>query len=154
MEKYNFKLEPLLNHRRFVEDVRQKAFTDVQKKVSESRHIAKCLEEEHVRQAEELKKKMQDPQPASENVLYATYLTSLSNRIDEQRQRVQAAEKERDEKKSALLEAVKNRKTIERLKEVRADQFEQFQLKKEQEFSDEIGIQQHNRKTVSQNSTK
>lgn len=154
MKKYQFKLEPLLNHRRFVEDIRQKTFADVEKKVAEAKHIEKCLEEEHLRRAEELKEKMQAPRPASENALYATYLTSLSKRIEEQRQQVQAAEKERDEKRSALLEAVKNRKTLERLKEVRTDQYEQIQLKKEQEFTDEIGIQQHNRKTVSQNRTK
>lgn len=153
MKKFNFKLEPLLNHRRFVEDAQQQALAHVKKQVSAARHIEKCLESEHRQLAKELKEKMQDPQPASESALYATYLASLSNRIDKQRQRIQEAAKKKDKQKSALLEAVKNRKIIERLKEVRTDRFEQFCLKKEQEFSDEIGIQLHNRKAIRKNGT-
>ena len=58
MGKYNFKLESLLSHRRFVEDVRQKEFADVEKKVSAARHVAKCLEDERLHRAEELKEKI------------------------------------------------------------------------------------------------
>jgi len=151
MGKLNFKLESLLNHRRFVEDARQKAFAQTQKQVFEARQIVERLEGEHLRLARELKENMQTPGPASENALYATYLASLVNRLDEQRQRVKEAEKKRDEQKVSLLEAVKNRKMIERLKEVHTCQFDQYCLKKEQESSDEIGIQQHSRKVATQN---
>ena len=150
MGKYDFKLESLLNHRRFVEDAHRQAFAKTQKRVFEARQIVASLEDEHLRLARELKENMQTPGPAAENALYATYLSSLASRLDEQRQRVQEAEKERDEQKASLLEAVKNRKMIERLKEVHSRQLEQFYLKKEQESSDEIGIQQHSRKMVVQ----
>lgn len=150
MGKFNFKLESLLNHRQFVEDVRQKAFAQTQKRVFEARQIVESIKGEQLSLARELKENMQTPQPASENALYASYLASLASRLDEQRQRVQEAEKERDEQKTSLLEAVKNRKMMERLKEIHMGQFEQFYLKKEQESSDEIGIQQHSRKMVIQ----
>lgn len=151
MGKSNFKLESLLNHRQFVEDVRQKAFAQMQKRVFDAQQIVENLEGEHLRLARELKENMQTPRPAAENALYASYLASLASQLDEQRQLVQEAEKERDEQKTSLLEAVKNRKMIERLKEIHIGQFEQFCLKKEQESSDEIGIQQHSRKMVIQN---
>ncbi len=60
---------------------------------------------------------------------------------------VQKAEAEKREKKIALLKAVKKKKILERLKETHADQYHRFYLKKEQEVSDEIGIQQYNHKT-------
>jgi flagellar FliJ protein len=148
MKKYNFKLEPLLSHRQFLEDALQKEFAEKERQAAQARHIAKSLEEEYLHLAEELKEKMQAPRAASENALYATYLASLSDQINKQQQRVQEADKERDEKKTALLEAVKNRKMVEHLKEVGLDQFKQVYLKKEQAFSDEIGIQQHSRKSI------
>lgn len=151
MGKFNFKLESLLNHRRFVEDARREAFAQTQKRLFEAWQTVESLEDEHMRLARELKENMQTPGPAAENALYATYLAALDSRLDEQRQRVQEVEKERDEQKASLLEAVKNRKMMERLKEVHSSQFEQFYLKKEQESSDEIGLQQHSRKVATQN---
>ena len=152
MGNFNFKLESLLNHRRYVEDARHRAFAQTQRRVFEARQIVDSLEGEHLRLSRELKDNMQTPRPASENELYATYLASLANQIDEQRQRVREAEKVRDEQKTSLLEAVKNRKMMERLKEFHGGQFQRACLKKEQESSDEIGIQQHSRKTVNPNS--
>lgn len=148
MDPFNFKLESILKHRQFLEDVRQRELSVQTKRVAEARQMEKYLTDKHLCMAEELKKKMQTPRPASENALYATYLACLLEKIGEQRQRVQAAESDQDEKKTALLDAVKKRKMIEQLKKTQVHQFEQFRLKKEQEFSDEVGIQQFNRKAV------
>ena len=145
--RFKFKLESLLGQRQFVEDALEKEFVFVGKRLSQEKQIEKHLQEKHACLAKELKKNLQEPKPVSENQLYVTYLTCLSGQIGRQRQEVQKVESERREKKVALLEAVKKRKIIERLKETHADQFHQLSMKKEQVVSDEVGIQQYNRKT-------
>lgn len=145
--RFKFKLESLLGHRQFVEDALEKEFVFVGKRLSREKQLEKHLQEKHACLAEELKKNLQEPKPVSENQLYVTYLTCLSDQIGRQRQKVQKVESEKREKKVALLEAVKKRKTIERLKETHADQFHRLSMKKEQAVSDEVGIQQYNRKT-------
>jgi flagellar FliJ protein len=144
---FKFKLESLLSHRQFVENVLEKELAAAEKRLSAERRIENYLKEKQVRFAEELKKNLQAPKPVSENRLYVTYIASLSKKIDDQRLKVQTAEFERRGKKIDLLKAVKKRKILERLKETHADQYHRFYLKKEQEASDEIGIQQYNRKT-------
>lgn len=144
---FKFKLESLLSHRQFVEDVLGKELALIEKRLFQEKQIEKHLREKQACFAEELKKKLQESTPVSENRLYVTYIACLSEQIGRQRQKVQMAETERREKKVALLKAVKKKKILERLKETHADQHHRFYLKKEQEATDEIGIQQYNRKT-------
>ena len=145
--RFKFKLESLLSHRQFVEDALGKEFAVLGKRLSQEKQVEKDLREKHTQLAEELKKNLQASKPVSENRLYVTYMAYLSEQIDRQRHRVQMSEAEKREKKIALLKAVKKRKILERLKQTHADQHQRFYLKKEQEVSDEIGIQQYNRKT-------
>lgn len=148
-EHFTFKLESLLSHRKFVEDGLQREFVDIGERVSQAKRMEKRLKDTHAHLTEKLKKKLQKPRPVSENCLYVNYLAYLSDRIGKQQKKVQEAETKKREKKVALLKAVKKRKMLERLKETHADQFYKFSLKKEQNVSDEIGIQQYNRKKVS-----
>jgi len=144
---FKFKLESLLNHRQFVEDGLQNEFVFLGERLSEEKQLEKQLRDKHAHLAEELKLHLQKPKPVSENKLYVTYLECLADQIGRQQEKVQAAESEKRAKKIQLLAAVKKRKILERLKENHTDQYHRFRLKKEQETTDEIGIQQYNRKT-------
>jgi len=145
--RFKFKLESLLNHRQFVEDVLQKEFSFLKKRLSEEKQIETHLREKQSHLAEELKINLQASRPVSENSLYVTYLSCLSDQIGRQQGKVEKVESEKSEKKIALMQAVKKRKILERLKDNRVDQYQQFRSQKEQEVSDEIGIQQYNRNT-------
>jgi flagellar FliJ protein len=145
--QFKFKLESLLSHRQYIEDVLGKEFAVLEKRLAQEKQVEKHLQEKHTQLTEELKKHLQKPKPVSENRLYVTYIAYLSEQIGRQRHRVQMVEAEKREKKIALLKAVKKKKILERLKQTHADQYQRFNLKKEQEVSDEIGIQQYNHKT-------
>jgi len=145
---FKFKLESLLRHRQFVEDSRQKEFAAVDKRLMEARQAESRLREKHLRLAKELEENMQAPHPVSESGVYVTYLKCLSDQIEKQQEKVQAVALVHLEKKTALLKAIKKRKTLERLKENQADQYHRSYLKKEQQVSDEIGIQQYRRKRL------
>jgi len=111
----------------------------------EEKQLETRLREKHAYLAEELKLNLQESRPASENRLYVTYLACLSDQIGRQQGKVEKVESEKSEKKIALIQAVKKRKILERLKENRVDQYQRFCSRKEQEVSDEIGIQQYTR---------
>ncbi len=145
---FKFKLESLLSHRQFVEDALGKEFAVLEKRLSQEKQVEKHLQEKHAQLAGELKKNLQEPKPVSENRLYVTYMAYLSEQIGRQRHRVQMVEAEKREKKIALLKAIKKKKILERLKQTHADQYQRVYLKKEQDVTDEIGIQQYNRKTA------
>lgn len=147
--RFKFKLESLLSHRQFVEDVIQKEYVLAGRRLTEEKQVETHLREKHAHLAAQLKQNLREPKPVSENRLYVTYLSCLSDRIVRQQRKIQETESERSEKKIALLRAVKKRKILERLKETHADRHRQLHLKTEQEISDEIGIQQFNRKTGS-----
>jgi len=145
--RFKFKLESLLNHRQFVEDVLQKEFSFLKKRLSEEKQIETHLREKQAHLAEELKVNLKESRPVSENSLYVTYLSCLSDQIGRQQGKVERVESEKSEKKIALMQAVKKRKVLERLKENRVGKYQQFRSRKEQEVADEIGIQQYNRNT-------
>ena len=136
-----------MSHRQFVEDALGKEFAVLERSLSKEKQVEKDLRDKHAQLAGELKKNLQEPKPVSENQLYVTYIAYLSEKIGRQRHRVQMVEAERREKKIALLKAVKKKKILERLKQTHADQHQRLSIKKEQDVTDEIGIQQHHRKT-------
>ena len=70
--------------------------------------------------------------------MYFRYLDRLSMEMDSQKQRVAKAKKQFDRKRRELLEIVKKRKTLERLKEKGFVTYQQEMLKKEQNLMDEV----------------
>jgi flagellar FliJ protein len=148
MNGFKFKLESLLSQRKFVEDGLQREFVCLSQQVSEAKQVERQLEERQKHLAEELKLNLQEPKPVSENRLYVNYLSCLSERLGKQRIKVQTVESQKREKKVALLEAVKKRKMLERLKETYVHKHQRFLLKNEKDISDEIGVQQYLRKRI------
>ena len=55
------------------------------------------------------------------------------------------------EKQDALLEAMKKRQILEKLKDQGIDRYNQMMLKKEMDFIDEIAVNQFVRKTINVN---
>jgi flagellar FliJ protein len=70
----------------------------------------------------------------------------LSRDIEKQEERVLDVEKRFDEKREDLIEAIKKRKVIEKLKEKSFKLYQQEITKKEQDFMNEVAINQFNRK--------
>ena len=70
----------------------------------------------------------------------------MSKDIDDQRQRVLAAKKKFDQKRIALIEAMKKRKILEKLKTKGLKEYQQMMRKKEQDFMNEIAVHQHKHK--------
>ena len=81
-------------------------------------------------------------------VAYHAYLNRLSGRIAKQTNVVNAIKERESKKQEALLEAMKKRQILDKLKDQGLDRYNQIMLKKEMNFIDEIAVNQFVRKTI------
>lgn len=142
---YKYKLEPLLHYKNFIEETLQKELAAFQKKLSDAekklndytRAKNRCL---NILQQKQLKKIT-----ISENLLYFNFIDRLSLELEKQKQRVLEIKKKYNQKREALLEAVKNRKALDILKEKDIQKYRQKLLKDEQQFINEVAVNRFNR---------
>ena len=143
---YKFTLESLLNHRKYIEDILQKDFAESKRILSDEKKQLRKFEIEKQECWTQLQQKQREGQPAAEIVVYMNYIEKLSKNIGDQRQRVLAAQKTFGQKRLALIEAMKKRKILEKLKAKGLKEYQQVMKKKELDHMNEIAVNQHNRK--------
>ncbi len=140
---YTFNLEPLLNHRRYQEEILQKELAESQKHLVEHEHLLRTIKSRRRKYSQELHQRQKKDGTVSELIMYFSYLERLSKEFDDQKRRVTLAKKQFDQKRMELIEAVKKRKTLEKLKEKGFHSYQQKLLKKEQVLMDEVAAKQH-----------
>ena len=92
-----------------------------------------------------LQQKQRESITVSENLLYLDFLIRLASDLDKQRDRVLDIEKKFDQKRDDLIAAMKERKTLEKLKEKQLKAYNHKLMKNEQDFMNEAGINMFNR---------
>jgi len=135
---YKFNLEQLLNHRRYQEEVLQKELAGLKKHLTEEEHKLRALRKKKRQFLLQFQKKQKDGRPASEIKLYFDFVEHLSKKIDAQHQNVLEAKRTFNLKRQDLITAMKERKTLDRLKEKGWQAYQQEQSKKERDFMDEV----------------
>ena len=143
---YKFNLEPLLNHRRYQEEVLQKELAGLKIRLAAEKDKLWVLRQKKRKFVQQLQEKQIDGRPASEIKLYIDFVDQLSKEMEAQRQNVLEAERNFNLKRQDLIAAMKKRKTLDRLKEKGLQAYEQEQLKKERSFMDEVAGHQFNQK--------
>jgi flagellar FliJ protein len=144
---YRFNLEPLLNHRRYLEEVLQKELADLKIRLDAETGKLWALREKKRKTVLQLQEKQIDGRPASEIKLYVDYLEQLLKEMEAQRKKALEAERLFSLKRQDLVAAMKKRKILDRLKAKGLQAYEQEQLKKERNFMDEVAGHQFNHKT-------
>jgi flagellar FliJ protein len=143
---YHFNLEPLLNHRRYQEEVLQKELAELKISLEAEKDKLRVLRQKKRKTVMALQKKQSDGHTASEIKLYSDFVEQLAKEMEGQRQKVMDAELQFNLKRQDLIASVKKRKTLDRLKEKGLQAYEQEQLKKERYFMDEVAGHQFNQK--------
>ena len=92
-----------------------------------------------------LQQKQRESITVAENLLYLDFLVRLASDLDKQRDRVLDIEKKFDRKRNDLIAAMKERKTLEKLKEKQLKAYQHKLMKNEQDFMNEAGINMFNR---------
>ena len=134
---YNFKLERVLNYKEDMENVKKGILGNINNKLS--------MEEEKLMNyndnKDQLLKKKNEIQKKTDIrslKLYNYHLEIISKNIKKQEQLINIINIELDKAKEELLEAVKEKKTLEKLKEKDLNEFKNELGKKQEKIIDNI----------------
>ena len=144
---YKFSLQSLLNHRKHIEENLDKELGKIKRAVNKEKKRLENITKEKIQCQQKLQKKQGDGKKVNEIILCFNYLDKLSKDIDKQKRCLKDVEKEYDIKRSELIEAMKKRKTIDRLKEKEMKAFNYSEMKVEQDMMNEVAANQFIRKT-------
>ena len=139
---YQFNLEPLLNHRRYQEEILQKDLADLKIRLAAEKEKLGVLRQKMRNTVQQLQKTQSAGKPASEIKLYVDFIERLSKEMEAQRKKVLESERKFNQKRQGLIAAMKKRKTLDRLKEKDLQVYEKKQLKKERNLMDEVAVHQ------------
>ena len=114
---FKFKLEALLNHRRYQEEVLQKDLAASKKELMDEQVKLRKQKDAKRQCVRDLNQKQQSSKSAADILSYFLYLDRLSEEINRQQKRVISAEQRFIAVRSDLIAAMKKRKTLEKLKE-------------------------------------
>jgi flagellar FliJ protein len=145
---YKFKLEPLLNHQRFIEDQLQKALAQIREKLDEQNALLEQLLRKERKMTAQLKEKQSEPLSSDDLILYRHYFDRLRQDVARQRERTRETESCFRVKQEELLEVVKKREMLERLKEKGLSAYQEKLLRKEQADLNEAALRIYNRKQM------
>jgi flagellar FliJ protein len=136
MRRFVFSLQKVLEYRQRLEEQAIRAFAEAQAQLMHEQAVLHKL----LIEREECLRRSHRCQHLSVELLAVeqTYLSALEERIARQRQRVAEAEKVLEEKRQALIEAQRERKTLERLREKQYEEWRQEWLRTEQKALDEL----------------
>ena len=143
---YRFNLESLLNHRRYQEEILQKELAGLKVRLAAEKDKLWVLRQKKRKTVQQLQEKQTDGRLVSEIKLFVDFLDQLSKEMEAQRENVLEAERNFSLKRRDLIAAMKNRKTLDRLKEKGLQAYEQEQFKKERSFMDEVASRQFTQK--------
>ena len=143
---YKFTLQPLLNHRQSIEETLQKELSAFKRLLADEKKKLTDYERARNRFLVELQQKQRESITVSENLLYFNFLVRLDSDLDGQRDIVLDVERKFDRKRDDLIKAMKDRKTLDKLKEKRLKAYNYKLMKNEQDFLNEAAITIFNRK--------
>lgn len=135
-----FRMESVLRHRKHLEDAAQTAFAASLRQWVQARRTLEDLSRKRQQYQQELKRKMQANARADELVRYQRYLGRLDQEIESQAGIVEALEVEKEEKRAALLAALKDCKVLEKLKAHYLETEARDQRAQEQKLMNEAAV--------------
>ncbi|MES2965875.1 MAG: flagellar export protein FliJ [Bdellovibrionota bacterium] len=139
--KFEFSLESLLDHRRRVEEMAQRDWAEAQGKVD--RAVAKLSEYyDQVDEARQRSASLESQGGAQAGALISNseFIGGQKYRIEAQRQTIRGLKEEAERLQEILIEAAKETKTLEKLKERQMEEFKLKRRKLEAKEMDELVV--------------
>ncbi len=148
MAKRNvFKLQPVLDYREHVEETLRVALAELERLLQRETKTLNSLHGQHIASMGEMRDRQQSAQlDVSRIGLDLLYIQSLEERIKEQEVRVNSLHDAVDRQREQLIEAVKEKKQLEKLKESAEVRVKQELKMAENRAIDDISMVQFNRK--------
>lgn len=143
---YHFKLEALRRYRQFQEDELQRELADALHSKEEAISILANFETQLAQTEKEMYRQQTDSTNAAKLIIFPRFMQRITEKISEQHYRIEKIDKQCKMLREALLEAVKKRKTLEKLEEKEFQSYLADLSSEEQKFINEIAINQFNLK--------
>jgi flagellar protein FliJ len=137
---YHFSLEPVLRHRKLIEEELQKEMAAKKRLLISEKEKLLGLENNKSGCLRELQEKQAKGIRALDISLYSDFIGQVTIQIEEQKKRVLSVEKNLSKKRKKLVKAMKERKTVDQLKKNRLKIYERNERRKEQKWIDEIAL--------------
>jgi flagellar FliJ protein len=143
---YHFKLEALRRYRQFQEDELQRELADALHHKEEAISTLARYETHLAQTEKEMYRQQTDSTNAAKLVIFPRFLQRITENISKQHYQIEKIDKQCETLREALLEAVKKRKTLEKLEEKEFQSYLAELSSEEQKFINEIAINQFNLK--------
>lgn len=140
-----FRLASVLRFRTSVEEAMRRAAAEKRERLqaeTSERDALLLRRRDHLREVGE---KLSRGMNVSENILYIDYLARMDDEMVLRKKAVEAAEEAAEIARGRLVEAVRQRKILDRLKEKHAEAREAERLRRETGLFDEIAVNRFNR---------
>ena len=144
MASKKFELEQVLNYRCEIEKVRKQDFASAKLELDHA-HDVLCQHESHVDNlTKEFSTRQTELNSIEEMSRYVDYFARKREDIKNQKERIDVLGNVVSERRDDLLDATRDKKVLESLKEKKAREFRLEMAQKERAFLDEISIQKVN----------
>ena len=137
---FTFKLQPALNYRKSIEEKKLVDFSDGKKLLEKEIERLEAIQNERAELLGQLKKMQGGHFNAADVALYLSYIELCKEKKNRQREVVQKASREVDAQREALLESVKNRKSMDVLKERQFQEYQENTAAFERRTADETAV--------------
>ena len=144
---YKFKLEPVLNYRRNLEELAQQKLVSEQQVLKHHRERLARLQTEREQMIADFERRKKEAMPASLFAFHVNGIGRKEGEIQVQKNLVASQRQVVERAREDLHEKVKARKVIERARERDYQKYMKEYLRKEQNASDELAVLRFGRDT-------
>ena len=137
---FTFKLESALNYRKAVEEKKLVEFSEAKKKLEREKDQLEGIHREQLIIIGQFKNMQERPFHAPDIALYFSYIQLVKEKETLQQEIIQQVSQEVEILRKALLEAVKNRKIMDKVKERQFKEFKENIAAYERKMADETAV--------------
>lgn len=142
MKKFKFKLETVLKVKIRVEELRQKELKEAEVRREQARRQLIQRQEEVQATVANYREQFQASIDLNKANDYHRFLLWLNKQVELAMQRLEQCEQEVRERRLKLMEATREKKVLEKLKEKAYEEYKAEELREEIKFLDELGTGQ------------
>ncbi len=146
MKKFQFKFETVLRVKEKKEEALKRELMKLQALKMEQEQLLERISEEKNATAREKGRENEHGTSIQQLQYFEQYLTVLRRRIDDTNARIKEFELQANDKRLEVVEASREKKTFERLKDRHFTVFKKIVIDNEQKQLDEMAISKYNRK--------
>jgi len=137
---FNFRLQPVLDYRKQLEEKRMLEFADTKRRIDYEKETLKKLRRERADLISRLGKMGESKLSAVDASIYLSYISRMKDEENHREDIICQIRKELKEKRAELVDASKKKKILEILKEKRLKEYRLSLISREQKELDEAGI--------------